>query len=201
MSNNPFSRGLKAPTFHQKPGGQGGNLDFTSATAIADAKDAKRIAVRQERQPIPVELPSHVYPYIPVGCQPLDFRKLCSVDPATTKLEFMSFVAPVGTKTIFQAYAVFSDARDASLTEFVPTVDGQRVFPYHGDPTDNFKIALGLAPDMSNSALIAAQLILEPGQKMAWYVSNFDSVAAAMGVRMVGYFDSSALRTTPRFGG
>lgn len=202
MNNNPFGsgRGLRPPQFGQNT--DGGNRDFLNATAVSDKKDQKKIQARQELKPTPVELPSHIYPFIPSGSQPLDFRKLCNVLAGTsTKTEFMRFQAPEGTKTVFQAYAIFSDALNADLTQFIPEVDGQRVFPYHGDPTNNFKISLGLAPDISNNALIPAQLTLEPRQTLIWYVLNTDTVDVAMGIRMVGYFDSSARRVTPRFGG
>lgn len=199
MDSNPFTkgRGLKPPRFTDNA--NGGNRDVFNAVAVGEPRDAKK--TEQLRKPIPVELPSHIYPYAPLGSQPLDFRKLCNVTAGSSNLAFMSFTAPQGSRTVFQAYAIFSDALNANLTNFVPTVDGQRVFPYHGDPTDNFRIALGLAPDISNNALIPSQLILEPGQKMTWFVSNTDTVDVAMGVRMVGYFDVSAPRVTPRFGG
>jgi hypothetical protein len=199
--NDPFNRGreLRPPRFGEK---RGGNRDFTNAVATSDKADQKKIKSRQNLLPTPVELPPHIFPFMPVGSQPVDLRKLCLVEKSTVKSEFMRFQAPGGARTVFQAYAIFSDALDADLTEFVPEVDGQRVFPYHGDPTANYKMSLGLAPDISNNALIPAQLILEPNQIIIWYVTNLDaSVDVAMGVRMVGYFDSSARRVDPRFGG
>lgn len=200
MDNNPWTRGgLRPPKFG--PNNQGGNRDVLNATKVSDKEDLAKIKARQEIKPTPVELPSHIFPNIPLGSQPLDFRKLCLVAAASVETEFMSFLAPNGSRTVFQAYAIFSDALDADKTEFIPRVDGVRVFPYHGDPTNNFKINLGLAPDISNNALIPSQLVLEPGQRITWYVTNTDTVDVAMGVRMVGYFDSSARRVTPRFGG
>jgi hypothetical protein len=201
MDNNPFKggRGLNAPQFGLNT--QGGNRDLLNATAVSDKADLKKIKARQAQDPIPVLLPPHIFPNMPLGCQPLDFRKLCNVLASSTKVNFMSFTAPEGSRTVIQAYAIFSDALNASLSAFIPEVDGNRVFPYHGDPTDNFKMSLGLSPDISNNALIPAQLILEPRQTITWFVTNTDTVDVAMGVRMVGYFDSSARRVTPRFGG
>lgn len=199
--DNPFDRGrdLRGPSFTK--GVKGGNTDFTNATSVADRNDKKKIEARQHQQPTPVEMPPHVYPFVPLGAQSLDFRKLCNVLASTTRQLLFSFQAPPGSRTVFTAYAIFSDAQNADLTEFVPEVDGKRVFPYHGDPANNFKINLGLAPDVSNNALIPAQLVLEPGQTISWYLTNTDTVDVAMGIRMVGYFDASAKRVTPRFGG
>lgn len=197
--NNPFKRGLRAPTFNQS--GQGGNRDVLNATSVNNTTEQKKIQDDRKQSRTPIDLPAHIFPFMPEGVQPLDFRKLCLVTPASVKVPFMSFTAPEGTRTVFQAYAIFSDALNADFSEFIPEVDGQRVFPFHGDPTQNFKMSLGLAPDISNNALIPAQLILEPRQTITFFVTNTDTVDVAMGVRLVGYFDASAKRVTPRFGG
>ena len=200
MNENPFTkRGLRPPTFNQS--GDGGNRDVLNATSVNNTGEQQKRKDEQKQSRTPIDLPGHIFPFMPEGVQPLDFRKLCLVTPATIKLPFLTFTAPEGTRTVFQAYAIFSDALNSDLSEFIPEVDGQRVFPYHGDPTNNFKMSLGLAPDISNNALIPAQLILEPRQTITFFVTNTDTVDVAMGVRLVGYFDASAKRVTPRFGG
>lgn len=198
--DNPFDRArdLRPASFTKR---EGGNRDFTAATSVADRHDKKKIQARQHTLPTPVELPPHIFPNVPLGAQSLDFRKLCLVVAGSTKQLLFEYAAPPGSRTVFTAYALFSDAANASLTEFLPEVDGQRVYPFHGDPSANFKMNLGLSPDVSNNALIPSQLILEPGQVIRWYLTNTDTVDVAMGVRMVGFFDASAKRVTPRFGG
>lgn len=199
--NNPFekSRKLRAPSFNSA--NLGGNRDVFNATAMANEKDRKAIQARQHREPTPVELPPHIYPFVPYGAVTIDIRKLCEVAASSTKTEIMRFTCPEGAKAVFTAYGLFNDGLSSDDTEFIPEVDGARAYPYHGDPTANYKMNLGLAPDLSNTSLILAQLILEPGQTIVWYVVNGAAVDVAMGVRMVGYFDTSAKRVTPRFGG
>lgn len=197
--DNPFERGrsLRGPSFN---GGQGGNRDFSNAGAVSRAQDPKAKS-QEAAKPVKIEMPNHVFPYTPLGAQSLDFRKVSTVVAASVRTLLFEFQAPAGSRTVFTAYALFSDAANAATTEFVPEVDGNRVFGFHGDPSNNFKMNLGLSPDVSNNALIPAQLVLEPGQWIRWYLTNTDTVDVVMGIRMVGYFDASAKRVAPRFGG
>lgn len=160
--------------------------------------EAERRAPRNEK-PTLIELPRHLY--IPDNAQSVDIRKLCVIAPGETSV-LMTFTAPQGSKVQFLGYGIFTDAQDNTQIDFVPTVDGSRVFPYHGDPTDNFRMNLGLAPDLSNTSLIQCQLTLNPGQVLAWTVKNFDvDLEIPMGVRMVGYVDYTQNRGQERVGG
>jgi hypothetical protein len=145
-----------------------------------------------------VELPSHLY--IPEDGVSLDFRKNCVITPGTTREVLMEFTAPVGCVTRFIGYGVFTDALFSTDVEFVPLVDNSRVFPYHGDPGNNFKISLGLGPDLSNINLVQTNLSMQPGQIMKWLVSNLSSVETVMGVRMVGFYDMTNKTRATRFG-
>jgi hypothetical protein len=40
-----------------------------------------------------------------------------------------------------------------------------------------------------------------PEQEIVWYVTNISGVPTDMGIRMVGYFDTTQKIVTPRFGG
>lgn len=149
---------------------------------------------------IPVRLPPHLF--IPEGAESLDIRRAADIGAlTTTPFKFMEFECPQGATCHFISYAVFSDGNVASLQEFIPRVDERRVFPFQGDPQNNFKINLGLAPDLSNNSLIQCQLTLNPGEKLQWYVVNGNAVIIAMGVRMVGYIDRSMKRIQGRTGG
>lgn len=162
------------------------------------SQEAERRAPRNEK-PTLVELPRHLY--IPDNAQSVDIRKLCVLAPGEDTILF-NFEAPQGSKVQFLAYGIFTDAQDITQIEFIPTVDGSRVFPYHGDPTDNFRMNLGLAPDLSNQALIQCQLTLNPKQVLSWRVRNFDpDLEIPMGVRMIGYVDYTQNRGQERIGG
>jgi hypothetical protein len=131
----------------------------------------------------------------------MDLRNLANVPPATADLLLLSFRGPKGGITKFIGYGVFFDALMFDLINLVPTVNGVRVFPFHGNPDQNFKIGLGTGADLSNVNLISCQLDLQPGDLLEWRFTNNDVVDVAAGVRMSGYFDQSTIRKTSRFGG
>ena len=140
--------------------------------------------------------------FVPAGAQSLDIRVAADIAAGTvTPTSIMSFTCPIGAMTHFLAYAVFSDGTLAANQEFIPRANGSRAFPYQGDPNDNFKINLGLAPDLSNNSLIECQLTLNPGETIEWFVKNLNAVDVAMGVRMRGYVDYEQKRINARSNG
>lgn len=173
--------------------------DVFSATPIAGAADLKKRQEISNQQPQAVSLPPHLF--IPADAQSVDLRNLANVPPATTNLLLMSYRGPKGGITKFIGYGVFFDALMFSLINLVPTVNGARVFPFHGNPDQNFKIGLGTGADLSNVNLVSCQLDLQPGDLLEWRFTNNDVVDVAAGVRMSGYFDQSTIRKTGRFGG
>lgn len=150
-------------------------------------------------KPTPVALPPHLF--IPDNAQSLDIRRLATIATGTINEEFMRFQAPTGAKVQFIGYSVFSDGTLAAPQEFIPRVNGKRVFPYHGDPNNAFRINLGLGPDMSNANVIQCNLVLNPSDILTWAVTNTSGVNIAMGVRMVGYIDTTQTRVNSRVGG
>src|SRR5690606_1256312 len=108
---------------------------------------------------------------------------------------------PTGVFVKFIGYGVFFDALMFDLINLVPSVNGLRVFPFHGDPNSKFKIGLGVGSDLSNTNIIQCQLDLQPNDLLEWTFTNNDVVDVAAGVRMVGYFDQSTQRKIGRFGG
>lgn len=196
---NPWDQAnnLDAPSMNDD--GSGGNRDFTHGIPLDRPVPRASQAAIEQKKPTLIELPRHLF--IPEGAQSIDIRKSCQVTPGSNKELLMSFTAPLAGVTQFIAYGIFSDAEFSSSVEFVPEVAGARIFPYHGDPTNNFKMSLGLAPDLANTSLIPCQLTLEPGQVVSWFVSNTGSVTTVLGVRMVGYLDTTQKRVAPRFGG
>lgn len=173
---------------------------FDAVTTTANSSDEARKANIEHRRSVPVQLPHHLF--IPAGAESLDIRVAADVAAnTTTPASLMSFTAPKGAVTHFISYGIFSDGSLAANQEFIPRVDGRRAFPYQGDPNDNFRINLGLAPDLSNTSLIQCQLTLNPDETIEWFVKNLNSVDIAMGVRMVGYIDYEMKRINARSGG
>jgi len=173
-------------------------LAFADAVSASGKEDQEKRLEMSGKMPTAVSLPDHLF--IPRTGQSVDIRRLANVLPATST-ELIVFTAPPGQKTKFIGYGVFSDALLFNLVNFIPTVNGKRIFPFHGDPQVNYKIALGVAPDLSNNAMINCQLDMNPGEVLKWTFFNNDVVAVAAGVRMVGYVDVTVTRTAGRFGG
>jgi len=174
-------------------------FDVFSASKIAGAEDLKKRQENSNSNPIAVSLPPHLF--IPADAQSIDLRELWNIEPGTQDFLIMSFKAPKGGFAKFISYGVYLDALLFDQVSLVPTVDGTRVFPFHGNPNRNYKIGLGTGADLSNQNLISCQLDLQPGQTLEWRFSNNDVVDVAVGVRMSGYFDQSTIRKTGRFGG
>jgi len=149
-------------------------------------------------RPTDVAFPPHLF--IPENAESIDIRKVMNIPLGTSDYEILSFTAPQGAVTRFIKYGVFNDGLLASDYRFLPVIDGSRIFRYHGDPTDNYRISLGLGPDLSETAMIGCQLMLYPGQTVRWLVTNASAVDTAMGVRMVGYLDTSQRLVPTRFG-
>jgi hypothetical protein len=147
--------------------------------------------------PTGVALPRHLY--TPAGAEPIDIRVAADIAASTiTPALLMSFTCPKGGLAHFIAYAVFSDGILAANQQFIPRVNGGRVFQFQGDPNNNFRIDLGLGPDLTNNSLIHCQLSLQPGQTVEWFVLNLNLVDIAMGVRMSGYVDYTQKRIDAR---
>lgn len=150
------------------------------------------------KKPVKVNLPDHLY--IPPGAQSLDMRNLFDVAAGAT-IDVIRFTAPLGGGiTRILSYGIFNDGLLAANFDFIPTVDGRRVYPFQGDPLDNFRIYLGVSPDLSNSSLIPGLLDLAPGQTLVWQAQNRSVVTTTMGVRVTGFIDRDK-QVQSRFGG
>lgn len=176
------------------------NLDFMNAVQTMSAEEQTAKAAQALQRPTLVDFPRHLF--IPAGSESLDLRTVWNIPSPTIDFEMLKFVAPVGAVTRFLAYAVFNDGDAEVNYDFKPKVNGNRILRYHGHPLPNgeYKISLGLGPDLSNTSLIHCELALNPGDILTWLVTNTSGVDTSMGVRMVGYFDTQAIRVTPKFG-
>jgi len=192
-NKNPFDK-YKSGFDLKRQGGEG----FAKATtASAPEEQAKREA-ESVASSVPTEFPRHLY--TPEGAQSIDIRHVCVVLAGATE-ELLRFKAPLGSVTRFTHYGIFNDGALEDDFEFLPLVDGRRAFPYHGDPGENFRISLGLGPDLTNNSMIEAILALSPTQEIVWTARNSSTVDVTMGVRMKGYLDFSQRMVQTRYGG
>jgi len=131
---------------------------------------------------------------IPKNGESFDIRRLSDTLSGTTDELFLNFAPPKGFEAIITGYGIFSDAQFATQTEFIPRVNGSRVFPYHGTPTDltnprklPYRISLGLGPDLTDESLIECSLRVKETDTFTWNLTNSSILTQAMGVRFKGY--------------
>lgn len=144
------------------------------------------------------DFPKHLF--IPSYAQSVDLRNLAVITPASS-FDLIDFVAPLNGITRFYGYGLYNDALLFNNVEFLITVDGARALPFHGNPNQNYKLVLGVAPDLSNSSIVNCSIQLNPGQRLIARAVNDAAVDVIMGVRFVGYLDSTSTRTDARQGG
>lgn len=145
---------------------------------------------------------------IPDDGESFDLRRVVSADAGTVNATLLTFKPPVGQEAIITGYGIYSDAQFAAFTNFIPTLEGRRVFPYHGTPTviDNstvlpYRISLGLAPDLSNESLIECALRVKATQTFKWTITNTSAVPQVMGVRFKGYLRPVSEQRNYKIGG
>jgi hypothetical protein len=172
--------------------------DTFTASRVSGAQDMQKRIEESSQMPLAVSFPPHLY--IPADAQSVDIRELANVPPGMT-YNLIEFTCPQAYIVKFINYSIFFDALMFDTVNLVPTVNNVRVFPWHGDPQQNYKIGLGVGSDLSNSNLIACQLDMRPNDTLIWTFTNNDTVDVAAGVRMVGYIDQSTISKTGRFGG
>ena len=126
----------------------------------------------------------------------------------TTSAMLINFQPPRGMEAIITAYGIYTDAALAVDTEFVPLLNGTRVFPYHGTPTDinnpnkiPYRISLGLGPDLSNESMIECNLRIQDTQTFQWFITNSSALSQVMGVRFKGFLRSIGKAQNYKIGG
>lgn len=197
MKFNPFDRYKKGFDLSTQNPTDFLNTAVGSATSTRIQRQEEKTEGTDQKVNI-TQFPRHLF--TPEGARSIDIRNLAIIPPATT-FDILVFTAPEATTVFFTHYAIFNDALLFANVEFLPTVNHRRIYPFHGEPSNNFKIALGLAPDLSNNSLIEGQLQVNPSETVRWTVTNSDVVDVVMGVRMKGYIDSTTSRINRVFGG
>jgi hypothetical protein len=148
--------------------------------------------------PQSVALPPHLF--MPEDAQSVNISSERLVAPGTQTI--LTFSGVPGSIVRFLSYAFYSTAPSPAFpSQIVPTVNGIRVFPYHGDPLDNYSINVSSGPDLSNGSMISCLLDLQPTDKLEWTYFNATGGNVNVGIRMVGYVDQSTIRKIGRFGG
>lgn len=155
--------------------------------------------------PLPIELPPHLF--YPEDAITLDMATVANLNAGETAT-LINFQCPDGMTAFFTAYAIFNNGLLAANYAFLPAINGNRIYPYHGDPLSvsnaalgGYKLYLGLGADLSDVNLRQAYAVMNPGQTLTWTATNNSSQITAMGVRVVGYLSQGQARQIARFGG
>jgi hypothetical protein len=146
--------------------------------------------------------------HVPSYAQSLDVRRVVEASSGTTNDLLIKFQPPAGMEAIITAYGIYTDAQFAIQTEFVPTLNGRRVFPYHGTPVDlnnprriPYRLSVGVGPDLSNENMIECNLRILENDVFEWRITNASSVVQVLGVRFKGYLRSINRAMNYKIGG
>ena len=197
--NNPFNKWKKG--FSQS--GKGPQDPLYGFQALDAPQATQRKEEGQLSGEFTREFPFHLY--TPAGAEGVDLRNLVLI-PLGTEFNVIDFVAPNAGTLFFLGYTIFTDALNFANIDFIPTVNGRRILPFHGNPNTlnsttepAFKMGLGISSDFS--VLVPCQVGLNPGDRLIWRVVNNEAVDQVFGVRMAGYIDTTGTRVGKRFGG
>jgi hypothetical protein len=178
---------------------------WVTATASQVPGDRAQDASNQQ-DPTPVSFPRHLYP--PQGVQTIDIRIVRDMSPGEVfnLITFQPQALGILSAVYITHYAVFNNGLLEAQYSFLPTLNRQRIYPYHGNPNNTvqpgtFLISLGVAPDLADYSLIPGYLVMNPQDTLNWQATNNSAVITAMGVRIVGYVDANTLRVTQQYGG
>lgn len=134
--------------------------------------------------PFKVILPSNHFN--PVGTDSFDIRAL-DVFLAGEKKTLMSYVAKDGQTIRFIKYGFYNNVVKADDVRLFPTINGNRILRYHGDPNQDFAINLSVGPDLTEDSLIYCDFELKSGQKLEIVAENLSGVQVDIGGRFRGY--------------
>lgn len=192
-SNKTYGQGNR-PIGSSKRG-SGGGSSGGGITQFDTQSNAMSRAIKETTIKLPI---NH---FTPEDGTTFDFRKLAIVSTGTINGELFSFEVPKGYNMLWTHYALFNDALLATDTEFIPTINRNKVLKFHGDPSDNFRLHLGANAFMDDDSLYEANIAMRPSHIIRWGVTNTSGVDVVMGVRMKGVIDNSGKTLGKRFGG
>lgn len=167
-------------------------------TKLIDIQNAALALLKNPNWKPEIKFPSNMY--LPENASSIEIKNAFDVTAGTSE-EIIRFVAPQGGMTRLTHYAIVNDGLLAADFDFFPRVNGRRIYRFHGDPLDNFRIYLANGATLENTNLNHSPITLQPGQTLTWVAENRAAVDTTMGVRVVGYFTRSETRRQVKWGG
>jgi len=174
-----FNRETGKPMNPENRGGQGQGLSVQGSIS-----QAVKALLDRMMNPFKITFPRNFYN--PVGADSFDIRAL-DVFIAGEKKVLMTYVAKEGQTIHFIKYGLFTDILKADEVRFYPTIDGNRILRYHGDPNNDFALNLSVGPDLTEDSMIPCEVDLKPGQTLQIVGENLSGADADLGVRFRGY--------------
>ena len=183
----PMNRGASAS------GGGGGGLSVVDAIT-----SGVKALLSRSLNPFSVTLPSNTFN--PEGADTFDIERLVTLDAGATEA-VISYTALESQTIRFIRYGVFTNVVLGDNVRFLPTINGNRILKFHGDPMNDFAIYLSVGPDLTENSLRQCDVTLSPGQTLQWVAKNLSGAKAEFGVRMRGYLINQNSNPTRGFGG
>jgi hypothetical protein len=162
---------------NRSQGGQGLSVQGSIQMAV-------KAMLERMMNPFKITLPVNFYN--PVGADSFDIRAL-DVFTAGQKKVLMTYTAKAGQTIHFIKYGLFTDILSADNVRFYPTIDGNRILRYHGDPNNDFALNLSVGPDLTEDSMIPCEFDLKAGQTLQIVGENLSGADADLGVRFRGY--------------
>lgn len=160
--------------------------------------EAARAILNRLAQAVKVSLPENHYS--PEGSDQFDIRVAGTLTPGSTET-LMSFKADTSQTVRMIRYGMYTNILQAANVDFYPTLNGSRILKYHGDPNDDFRLNFSVGPDLTENSLIPCDILVRPGEVIAWKVTNRGTVSANIGVRMRGFLVNDSKEGNRGFGG
>lgn len=137
--------------------------------------------------------------YMPDQSKSVDLKTKTTVNAGAVKQSIFSFTVPQGYQGMFYQYALLSASNVPGEIRFHVEVGGSPILMFHGDPTVagnplNLPTSGNGVNDFSDQALVRAQIIVPALKAVEFFASNTTAGNIEVGVRLVGYVDSTARR-------
>lgn len=163
----------------EQQGGSSGGVSVASAII-----QSTKAILNRMMNPFSVILPLNTFN--PDGAETFDIEKLVSLN-AGEEATILEYTAKESQTIRFIKYGMYTNVVLGANVRFEPTIQGNRILKFHGDPMLNFALYLSVGPDLSENSLKTCDVILTPGQTIKWIGRNLSGANANLGVRMRGY--------------
>lgn len=174
--------GNEGPSINRGP--ENKNIGGGSGGATSAIIESAKAILNRLSNPFNVILPSNTFN--PEGAETFDIERLVSLDVGEENT-IMEYTAKESQTIRFIKYGMFTNVVLGQNVRFYPTINGNRILKFHGDPMNDFALYLSVGPDLTENSMRNCDIVLSPGQTVRWVAKNLSGARADFGVRMRGY--------------